>query len=60
MLGGTDDQLDAMSLDLQTGAPNAKGKQLQAPNFVSGVLTALGVDPEPYLPQIEPFRAFMA
>lgn len=60
MLGGTDDQLGARSIDLQTGVPLEGGKQLQAPNFVAGVLAALGVDPEPYLPQVEPFRAFMA
>jgi Protein of unknown function (DUF1501) len=59
-LGGTDEQLGALSIDLETGTPMTGGKQLQAANFVSGVLTTLGVDPEPYLPQIEPFRAFMA
>lgn len=60
MLGGTSDELDALSVDLQSGALSAAGKQLQAGNLVAGVLETLGVDPEPYLPGVEPLRAFRA
>jgi hypothetical protein len=59
VLGGTSDTLDALSIDLRSGAPDVAGKQLQAPNLVAGVLTALGIDPEPFVPGAEPFRAFM-
>jgi hypothetical protein len=58
-LGATGDQLDAQSIDLQTGAPGPSGKQLQASNLVAGVLEAVGVPPERYLPEVEPLRAFM-
>ena len=59
--GGTDDQLNARSVDFASGEPDdVAGKQLQAGNFVSGVLTAVGVDPHPYLPDVEPFVPFLA
>jgi hypothetical protein len=60
VLGGSSDALAALSIDLSTGAPASSGKQLQAANFVAGVLEAVGVDPERYVPGVEPFRAFMA
>jgi hypothetical protein len=60
VLGATGDQLDAQSIDLQTGALDRNGKQLQAANLVAGVLEAVGVAPERYLPEVEPLRAFMA
>jgi hypothetical protein len=60
VLGGTSDRLEALSIDLGTGAPNPNGKQLQAANFVAGILEAVGVDAARYLPDVEPFRAFMA
>ncbi|HEX2679292.1 MAG TPA: DUF1501 domain-containing protein, partial [Polyangiales bacterium] len=60
-LGGTSDSLDALSVDLATGAVKASGgSQLQASSFVAGVLQAVGVDSSQYLPDVEPFRAFMA
>jgi uncharacterized protein (DUF1501 family) len=60
VLGATSGDLDALSIDLHSGVPSLDGKQLQAPNFVAGVLEALGIDPEPFAPGVEPFRAFMA
>jgi uncharacterized protein (DUF1501 family) len=62
VLGATSDTLDAQSIDLATGAPTAggNGKQLQAANFVAGVLEAVGVDAAAYLPGVEPFRALTA
>jgi hypothetical protein len=60
VLGATSDELAALSIDLQSGALDAAGKQLQAGNLVAGVLETLGVDPERYLPGVEPLRAFRA
>ena len=59
-IGGTTDKLAAESIDLQTGAVDANGKQLQSTNLVAGVLEAVGVNPEPYLPGAEVFRGFRA
>jgi uncharacterized protein (DUF1501 family) len=60
VLGGTSDSLDAQSVDLATGAPLADGNQLQASNFVAGILEAAGVDASAYLPGVEPFGAIGA
>jgi hypothetical protein len=59
-VGGTNDELGAQSMDLQTGAVDAAGKQLQTSNLVAGILEAVGVDPEAYVPGVEAFRAFRA
>lgn len=58
--GGTDDELRALSMNLQTGALDAAGKQLQTSNLVAGILDAVGVDVERVYPGVEPFRAFCA
>ena len=60
VIGATGDLLDARSIDLQTGAivGGETGKQLQASNLVAGVLQAVGVPPERYLPEVEPLTAF--
>ena len=58
-LGGTNDELGALSMNLQTGVVEAEGKQLQTSNLIAGVLEAVGVDPEPHLPGVEAFRAFV-
>lgn len=60
VLGGTNDELGALSLDLATGAPDSAGKQLQASNLVAGVLSAIGVDTSTHLPSVEAFDAFAA
>lgn len=57
VLGQTNDQLDAVSLDLATGAANAAGKQLQTANLLAGILELVGVEPSAYLAGVEPFRA---
>jgi len=56
--GATDDELGAVSMDLQSGAVDPGGKQLQTPNFVGGILEAVGVDPAPWVGDVEVFRAF--
>jgi uncharacterized protein (DUF1501 family) len=58
VLGGTNDELGALALDLATGLPAAGGEQLQAGHLVAGVLDTLGIDTQTYLPEVEPFRAF--
>jgi uncharacterized protein (DUF1501 family) len=58
VLGGTTDELGAMSMSLETGALDVRGKQLQSGNLVAGVLDAVGVDTEAYLPGVEAFRGF--
>ena len=57
VLGQTNDKLDAVSLDLATGAPNAQGKQLQTANLLGGILELVGIEPSAYLAGVEPFRA---
>lgn len=60
VLGGTNDELGAQSMDLETGEVDASGAQLQSANLVAGVLENLGVDPAAYLPGVEAFRGFRA
>jgi hypothetical protein len=57
VLGQTNERLDAVSLDLTTGVPNAQGKQLQTANLLAGILELVGVEPGAYLEGVEPFRA---
>ena len=57
VIGQTNDQLDAVSLDLATGAANPSGKQLQTANLLAGILELAGVEPGAYLEGVEPFRA---
>lgn len=57
VLGGTDDALYGRTVDLQTGALDDAGVQIQYGNFAAGLLDAVGVDAATYLPDAEPFRA---
>lgn len=57
VLGGTDDALYGRRVSLETGAPDDEGVQIQYGNFAAGVLAAVGVDTEAYLPDAEPFHA---
>jgi Protein of unknown function (DUF1501) len=60
VLGGTDDQLGALAMNLGTGAVETNGRQLQTDALLAGLLKAVGVDPSPYLPNVESLDAFMA
>lgn len=60
VLGGTNDELGARSMNLATGEVDDAGQQLQSANLVAGVLENLGVDPAAYLPGVEAFRGFRA
>ncbi len=57
VLGGTDDALYGHRVDLGSGAIDDQGVQIQYGNFASGLLEAVGVDTEAYLPDAEPFHA---
>lgn len=57
VLGGTDDSLYGRRVSLDSGALDDEGVQIQYGNFAAGVLEAVGVDTETYLPDAEPFRA---
>jgi Protein of unknown function (DUF1501) len=57
VLGGTDDALYGSRVNLATGALDDEGVQIQYGNFAAGLLEAVGVDAETYLPDAEPFRA---
>lgn len=57
VLGGTDDLLLGQSVDLGTGAVDSGGVQIQYGNFAAGLLAAVGVDTDSYLPGVEPFGA---
>ena len=50
VLGGTDERLIGVPVDLATGAPDPRGDRLSAAAVIAGLLDLLGVDPEPWLP----------
>ncbi len=60
LLGGTTDLLDARRVDPVTGTPDDNGMTLDYRSFAAGVLQALDVDPEAWLPGITPFAAWQA
>ena len=49
-----------MNIDLHSGAPDPNGEQLQYGNLAAGILTLAGVDPAPYLANLEVFDAIVA
>lgn len=57
VLGGTDSMLYGQRIDLQTGAAQQDGEQIQYGNFAAGLLQAVGVDAASYLPGIDPLGA---
>lgn len=44
VVGGTDDGLGALSVDLKTGSPERGGTQIQSANLAAAVLKMVGVD----------------
>lgn len=60
VIGATDDLLGALGANLSTGAVEPGGKQIQTGNLVAGVLSLVGVEPEPHLPGLEPLHALGA
>ncbi|RMG20766.1 MAG: DUF1501 domain-containing protein [Deltaproteobacteria bacterium] len=58
--GRSDDLVDSVPIDLETGEPKDGGRQLLTENLVAGLLELLGVDPSPWFPGVPPFRGLMA
>ncbi len=64
-LGGTDDSLESLKMDLATGDPtgaaqdgNAPGELCKYDNFAAGVLAHMGIDPGEFYPSVTPFTGF--
>jgi hypothetical protein len=57
VLGGTDDQMQALPVDMATGQVHQSGVDLAASSFAAGVLHAVGVDPAPWFPQANALTA---
>ncbi|HKE19937.1 MAG TPA: DUF1501 domain-containing protein [Kofleriaceae bacterium] len=55
-LGGTTDSVEAASVDLATGQVVDGGTTLQTENVIAGLLELVGVEPNAYLPGVEPLR----
>ncbi len=51
--GATDDGSRAVPVDLRTGQPAATGRIARYDHLAAGILRALDVDPEPWLPRTE-------
>lgn len=60
VIGGTDDQLGARSVNLQSGVVDNAGKQLQTGNLAAGVLELVGVDSSAHFPGVEVLDALVA
>lgn len=54
--GATDDLLESMPMALETGEPDPSGALCKYDNACAGILELVGVDPEEWLPGVEPFR----
>lgn len=54
--GGTDDYLESLPIDLETGELDDAGALNKYDNFIAGVLEMVGIDPEEWLPGVDPFR----
>ena len=54
--GATNHYLESLPIDLATGVVDERGQLNKYDNFVAGVLELVGVDPEAWLPGVEPFR----
>ena len=56
-IGGTDERLDPLPVDLATGEVDDKGTVPDYGNFAAGLMELLDIDPEAYLPGVEAYRA---
>lgn len=59
VVGATGDGLEALPIDFASGHADKGGDRLQYSNFAAGVLEALDVSAETYLPQSEPLHAIV-
>lgn len=60
MMGGTDDSLESMPVDYATGEVDPSGRPAKYENLTAGLLELFDVDPEEWLPGVEPFRGMRA
>jgi uncharacterized protein (DUF1501 family) len=59
VLGGTGDGLEALPIDMQTGAVVSDGTLLSYSNFAAGILEAVGVEASSYLSNTEALHALV-
>jgi hypothetical protein len=59
-LGGTDDRLIPLKVDLQSGAIRSGGEVLRPAHLCAGLLETVGVDPSTWFPDAEVYRGFRA
>jgi hypothetical protein len=59
-VGGTDDQVVGLSTDPETGRPDGGDTPVTYSSFAAGILEAVGVDPDPWLPGVPVLRGFRA
>ena len=60
MVGGTDNNLESLPVNFDTGALNDAGQLNKYENLSAGILEMLDVDPEEWLPGVEPYRGVKA
>jgi hypothetical protein len=58
--GGTDERLESLPVDLETGEVDESGQLNKYDNVSAGILTALDIDPGPWFPTIRPYRGCFA
>jgi hypothetical protein len=57
--GGTNDLLESLPVDLETGALDDAGSLLMYDQLVAGLLEMMGVDPGEWLPGVRPYRGLL-
>lgn len=57
-VGGTDDGLESLPLDLESGEVSALGELNKYDNLAAGLAEHMGVDPGRWFPGVRPFRGF--
>lgn len=57
-VGSTDDRLVGNPTDPETGRPDDRYDPVTYSSFAAGILDAVGVDSEPWLPGVAPLRGF--
>ncbi|MBX2798575.1 MAG: DUF1501 domain-containing protein [Myxococcales bacterium] len=60
VLGATDDRTLGLPLNLDDGQLDATGALCGYDNFAAGILSTLGIDPQPWLPGVEVLGALRA
>ncbi len=58
--GATNDLVESVPVNFMTGLPDESGSGLTSSSFVAGVLDLVGADTSTLMPNVEPFRGFIA